>query len=103
MIDREKMLLEQITNLEEDKRDLQQENKQLKEQVVIMEKYLELIHDLGYDYDGLNQVDSLKTLIDELIKYASLGRVCNLTEPVYENNDIKYNILHQELEKGKSE
>lgn len=30
MIDREKMLLEQITNLEEDKRDLQQENKHLK-------------------------------------------------------------------------
>lgn len=81
---------------------LQQENKQLKEQIVIMGKYLELIYDLGYDYDGFNQVDSLKTLIDELVKYASFGRVCNLTEPIYENNGVSYNILHQELEKSDS-
>ena len=65
--------------------------------IVIMEKYLELITDLGYDYDGLNSVESLKMLIDELVKLASLGRVCNTTEPIYENGGKKYNILMEEI------
>lgn len=64
---------------------------------IIMEKYLELIADLGYDYDGLNSVESLKALIDELVRYANLGRVCNTTEPIYENGGKKYNILMEEL------
>lgn len=64
---------------------------------IIMEKYLELIADLGYDYDGLNSVESLKGLIDELVRYANLGRVCNTTEPIYENGGKKYNILMEEI------
>ena len=31
---------------------LRAENKKLKQSIVILENYLELIHDLGYDYDG---------------------------------------------------
>jgi hypothetical protein len=65
---------------------------------IIMEKYLELIYDLGYDYDGLDKVESLKTLIDELVRYASLGRACNTTEPIYENGGKKYNILMEEID-----
>lgn len=65
--------------------------------IKIMEKYLELIIDLGYDYDGFNSIESLKTLIDELCKYASLGRACNTTECIYEDNHKKYNILMEEL------
>lgn len=68
----------------------------LEQQIVIMEKYFELITDLGYDYDGLNSVESLKGLIDELVRYANLGRVCNTTEPIYENGGKKYNILMEE-------
>lgn len=63
----------------------------------IMEKYLELIIQLGYDYDGLNTVESLKSLIDELVRYAKLGITKNLTEPIYENEKSKYNILGKEL------
>ena len=65
---------------------------------IIMEKYLELIYDLGYDYDGLDKVESLKGLIDELVRLASLGRACNITEPIYENGRKKYNILMEEIE-----
>ena len=89
------MLLEEFENL-------QQQNKQLNEQVIIMEKYLELITDLALDYDGCNTIESLKRLIDELDRLACLGRVCNVTEPIYANENKKYNILHQELEKGDS-
>lgn len=66
-------------------------------QQIIMGKYLELIIDLGYDYDGCETVESLKGLIDELVHLASLGRACNITEVIYENSEKKYNILHEEL------
>jgi hypothetical protein len=80
--------------------------KQLKakeEMVKIMEKYFELIIDLGFDYDGFNKADSLKSLIDELVRFAKLGRACNTTEPIYVNNENVYNILHEEiLSKGEN-
>lgn len=69
----------------------------MENQVKIMEKYFERIIDLGFDYDGCNTVESLKGLIDELVWYAKLGRVCNIIEPMYVNGDKKYNILHEEL------
>ena len=30
----------------------------------------QLIRDIGFDYDGFNESESLKILIDELVKYA---------------------------------
>ena len=77
--------------------ELLNEIEQLNNIIKIMEKYFELIVDLGYDYDGLNKIEDLKTLIDQLVKYASLGRVYNTTEPIFINNDKKYNILNEEL------
>lgn len=69
----------------------------MKNQIIIMEKYLELICDLGYDYDGCNTIESLKELVDELVHFASLGRVCCINEPIYINGNKKYNILGKEL------
>lgn len=64
----------------------------------IMEKYLERIYDLGFDYDGCNEVDSLKKLIDELVRSASLGRACNITEPMLtDGKGHMYNILGDEI------
>ena len=72
--------------------------KDLEEQVIIMEKYFELIYDLGYDYDGFTESEDLKGLIDELVRLASLGRVCNTTEVMYTDGKGKYwNILHEEV------
>ena len=67
------------------------------QQIIIMEKYLELIHDLGYDYDGFNYEKDLKSLIDEMCRYASLGRACNTTEPIFVDRDKEYNILNEEI------
>lgn len=67
--------------------------------IEIMEKYLERIYDLGYDYDGLNSVESLKGLIDELTRLASLGRACNTTEPMsIDSKGNVYNILGEKIE-----
>ena len=81
-----------ISNQEKDK-----EIDRLNNIIKIMEKYLELIYDLGYDHDGLETTGDLMNLMDELVRYASLGRTYNITEPIYENNGKKYNILHEEL------
>jgi len=70
-------------------------------QIDIMKKYFQMIIDLGYDYDGFNNVEDLKGLIDTLCKYASLGRACNTTESIYVNRDKHYNILNEELKEGK--
>ena len=81
---------------------IKEKNKQidwLNDLIKISEKYFELITDLGYDHDGLNSVESLKSLIDELVKYAKLGRAYNTTKVIYENNGKKYNILHEEVKK----
>lgn len=69
--------------------------------IEIMEKYLELIYDLGYDYDGCNDVESLKGLIDEMCRLASLGRARNVTEPIYVDSKGKEaNILGEIILKG---
>ena len=57
------------------------ENKQLKEKVDYLknkcenkDKWCQLIADIGYDYDGYRQADSLMRLIDEIVKYAIWSR-----------------------------
>ena len=83
--------------------DLQSQLKAKEEAIIIMEKYFELIIDLGFDYDGFNKADSLKSLIDELVRFAKLGRACNITEAIYEIENKKFNILHKEiLSKGEN-
>lgn len=81
-------------------KEYEKENQRLNNVLKIMEKYLELIYDLGYDYDGLNTVESLKKLIDEITRLTKLGRVANITEVIYENNNKKYNILGKELKES---
>lgn len=46
------------------------ECKELKEQIENKDKWCELIADIGYDYDGYNDVKNLKELIDELVSYS---------------------------------
>ena len=69
----------------------------------IRENYLQLIADIGYDYDGMNTVEGLKGLVDELCKYALWGRDLYDYKPIYENNGKVYNILDEELKELKGE
>ena len=77
---------------------LQQELQRKDNIIKIMENYLELIYDLGYDHDGCETTSDLMSLIDEIVRYASLGRVYNTTETIYVNGNDKYNILHKKIE-----
>ena len=74
-------LMKQRRKAREKNKELQQENQQLKEKVEYLkskiknkDNWCQLIADIGFDYDGYNQVDSLKSLIDELVKYALYSR-----------------------------
>ena len=59
------------------------DNCDLERKIDIMQQYLQLIIDLGYDYDGLNYENDLKGLIDEMCRFAKLGRACNTSEVIF--------------------
>lgn len=76
---------------------LQQENKQLKRDINIMQNYLQLIIDIGYDYDGYNDADNLKAVIDELCKYALYGKKLDDKSIISSSCEQYYNILGEAL------
>lgn len=83
--------------------DLQQENKQLTRDKNIMQKYLQLIIDIGYDYDGYNDADNLKAVIDELCKYALYGKKLDDKSIISSSCETYYNILGEPIEDKKQE
>lgn len=65
----------------------------------IKNEYFQLIHDIGYDYDGCNKVESLKELIDELIDLANKGYKSDDKSVIYTAaNGTKQNILFETIE-----
>lgn len=54
-----------------------------------VEEYLDLIIAIGIDYDGYNQVENLKELIDELVDMVKKARQCLYEKKFYEvaNNE----------------
>ncbi len=78
------------------------ENRNLQREIDIKNSYLQMIKDIAFDYDGCEDTDSLKNLVDELSYYASLALNSNDTEPIYTSysNGVKINsnILMEDLE-----
>lgn len=73
---------------------------EIKREIDIKNAYMRMIVDLGIDYDGCNTIDSLKGLIDELIRLARLGIESNDKECIYTTGGgEKLNILLEELDK----
>ena len=54
--------------------ELQEKIDYLKKKIENKDKWCQLIADIGFDYDGYRQADSLMSLIDELVKYALYSR-----------------------------
>lgn len=70
----------------------------LEKQIEVKDKWCQLIIDLGFDYDGLNTVESLKGLIDELVDYAHKAIICDDVSVVYVGaDDKKSNILLEDI------
>ena len=49
------------------------------------DEWLQLIWSVGYDYDGFNDVDSLKSLIDELVTMSQNARACMREVKLFSN------------------
>ena len=55
-------------------RELEEKVKYLKEKVENKDRWCQLIADIGFDYDGYNDAENLKALIDELVQYSLYAR-----------------------------
>ena len=51
------------------------------------DEWLELLWQIGIDYDGCNTVESLKGLVDELIEISIKARVCLEAGELFENKE----------------
>ena len=49
------------------------------------DEWLQLIWSVGCDYDGVNDVDSLKSLIDELVTMSQNARTCMREGKLFSN------------------
>ena len=74
----------------------------LEKKLKIKDEYLRLIIEIGFDYDGYNDADNLKGVIDELVKYAKKALNNDDSSIIYSGTNKKYNILNEELE-GKND
>lgn len=66
----------------------------------IKNAYLQLIMDIGYEYDRFNDVDNLKLIIDDMIKYAKMA-IDNDDESIIciDGNENQLNILDETIER----
>lgn len=69
-------------------------------QIKIKDKYLEMIRAIGCDYDGYNDSENLKKIIDELVDLACKALKNDDKTPIYmsSNSKKKMNILFEELD-----
>ena len=73
----------------------------LQRQIDIKNAYLEMIRDIGFDYDGRDNVEDLKNLIDELLYYTRLAIDNNDKEVIYishkDGKEQELNILSEDI------
>ena len=48
---------------------------------------MRLIWEIGFDYDGYNDPENLKGLIDELIEYSKNARQCLIDGKIFEDKE----------------
>lgn len=72
--------------------------KDVEREIKIKDAYLGLICDLGYDYDGYETVEGLKSLIDELVDLARKGINCDDKSAMAFNEWEEFNILGEKID-----
>lgn len=77
--------------------DLEKTRNKMQREIKIKNEYLQLIIDLGFDYDGFEKSESLKELIDELIDLAKKAIHNDDTSVIYSGAEQGYNILHEKV------
>lgn len=80
----------------------------LERQIDIKDEYLRTIYAIGFDYDGFDDSENLKCLIDSLVDFAKRAIKNDDKYAMYEgcgsdNSTKYYNILHEEVPKPEEE
>ena len=71
---RNKYLIELRDGVFVDIHEVVRKNKEVQERIRVALDKIQLLIDIGFDYDGYNDVDNLKMIIDELVSYARDSR-----------------------------
>ena len=71
---RNKYLIELRDGVFVDIHEVVRKNKEAQERIRMALDKIQLLIDIGFDYDGYNDVESLKMIIDELVNYARDSR-----------------------------
>ena len=71
---RNKYLIELSNGVFVDIHEVVRKNKEAQERIRMALDKIQLLIDIGFDYDGYNDVESLKMIIDELVSYARDSR-----------------------------
>lgn len=69
-----KYLIELSNGVFVDIHEVVRKNKEAQERIRMALDKIQLLIDIGFDYDGYNDVESLKMIIDELVSYARDSR-----------------------------
>lgn len=89
-------LFNTIMRVIDEKEELYEENKEYSRNLKIKDAYLQLIIDLAWNYDGFNDIDGLKGLIEELSGYAKMALKNDDKTPFYiGSNEENFNILDE--------
>ena len=70
----EEEIINKLIELDDKQKEKDNKIKQLESVIDEAIKKIQLLIDIGFDYDGYRQADSLMTLIDELVSYAKESR-----------------------------
>lgn len=95
-------LFNTIMRVIDEKEELYYENKKYERNLKIKDAYLQLIIDFAWGYDGFNDVDNLKLLIDDLSRFAKMALENDDKSPISTNCDLKeFNILGERIDNNK--
>lgn len=91
-------LFNTIMRVIDEREDLFEENKEYSRNLKIKDAYLQLIIDLAWNYDGFNDINGLKGLIEELSEYAKMALKNDDKTPFYiGSNEENFNILDETI------
>ena len=98
-LDDEELFWTRFLNQKVSREEIEKYIRNLQRQIIIKNNYLDLIWQIGYDYDGCNTIKSLKELIDELIDLATKGLKNDDKSIMYIGaNGINKNILFEKVD-----
>ena len=65
------------------------------------DEWLELLYDIGLDYDGCGTVESLKGLVDELMEMSTKARTCLYEGKIFVDKEVSESSYKEAQEERK--